>query len=140
MAIALYPTAEIAWARILERGWAIAIDEPYAAELLVISAGVDVDAVTHFRAWFVGAKMIEQNLTTQALTEADGAKFTRLQPVIDSLLKQQRQYDESNALIIPLGFEALPSDCDRCDDAQSLGGGSPAFQPRKPRTIQTIRR
>lgn len=136
--IALYPTADNAWARILERDWAVERDESYARELLAQSVGVDAVLIPHFRPWYVGAKMLEQNQDSQRITEAEGVKFTRLQPVIDSLLQLQRQYDEANALTIPPGFEAIPSDCDRCDS--SNGGTGVAGVARKPRRIQTVRR
>lgn len=134
---ALYPTADSAWTRILERGWGVALDESYARELLAQSVGADVLLALHFRPWYVGAKLIEQNISTQQITEAEGVKFTRLQPVIDSLLQSQRQYDEANALTIPTGFEAIPADCDRCDSAN--GGLGVVGVGRKPRTVQTVR-
>lgn len=134
MATPLYSTAEIAWSRILERGWGVSVDEPYALEILELSAGTDSDSDVHYRAFFVGAKLLEQNLTTQRITEADGAKFTRQQPVIDSLLNSQRQYDESKGLTIPDGFEAIPSDCDRCDTSGS-GGVIDGFV-RRPATVK----
>ena len=133
MPIPLYPTIDSAWARILERGWGLATDETYAKELIVVSAGRDADNLVHFRAWYVGAKLLEQNQETQRITEADGAKFTRLQPVIDSLLQAQRQYDEANALTIPTGYEATPIDRDRC-------GGAQAVEVRRPRQVRTVLR
>ncbi len=140
MAAPTYPTEDSAWARILERAWGLDTDETYAREMLLLSRGVDSESppVGHYRAWYVGAKLIEQNLETQAITEGDGAKFTRLQPVIESLLQIQRNYDVANGLTIPEGFEAIPASCDPCDTKNQCGGGSTGGY--RPRTVRTVTR
>lgn len=119
----LYVTLADALLRAKERSGATAIDDIYLTELLEMSAGIDPEFRTHFRPFFVSAKFLEQNLSKQALKEADGAKFTGLAKPIESLLQLQRAYDQAHDLVIPTAFQALPSDCDPCDKASAISGG-----------------
>ena len=122
-----------ALARAKERSGATDTDDEYLNELLGMSAAPDADSVIHYRPFYCAAKWIEQNRPAQTLSEAaGGTKFTGLQKPIDSLLALQRAYDEANDLDVPNGFEALPSDCDRCDQT------GPTSQTRyRPRSVVT---
>ncbi|MEM1240847.1 MAG: hypothetical protein AAGI45_13485 [Cyanobacteria bacterium P01_H01_bin.26] len=121
-----------ALARAKERSGATAADDEYLNELLTMSSALDADGLTHYRPFYCAAKWIEQNRPAQTLTEASGTKFTGLQKPIDSLLALQRSYDQANGLDVPDGFEALASDCDRCDQV------GPTSQTRyRPRSVAT---
>ena len=93
--------------RAKERSGATAVDDPYLTELLVISAGKDPNNVTQYRPFFVAAKWLEQNLSAQALSEADGVKFTGQATPIASLLALQASIDQALSLTIPPGMEAV---------------------------------
>ena len=122
-----------ALARAKERSGATDADDEYLNELLTLSAGVDADQVTHYRPFYCAAKWIEQNRPAQTLSEAaGGTKFTGLQKPIDSLLALQRAYDQAQDLDVPDGFEALPSDCDRCDQT-----GPTSLNRYRPRSVTT---
>lgn len=88
------------------QGQATTADDDWLTELLTMSAGVDAEAVTHYRPYYCAANLLQQKLSAQLLTEADGAKFTGYALPIASLLALQSAYDSANALVIPLGFEA----------------------------------
>ena len=120
-----------ALARVKERSGATDDDDTYLNELLDMSAGT-VGEVTHYRPFFCAARWMEQNQSTQQISEASGVKFTGLATPIDSLLQLQRAYDQAQKLTVPDGFEALPSDCDRCDQI----GPSSTIRYR-PRSIAT---
>ena len=121
-----------ALARAKERSGATDVDDDYLNELLTLSSGVDVDKVTHYRPFYCAAKSIEQNRPAQTLSEASGTKFTGLQKPIDSLLALQRAYDQAQGLTVPDGFEAIPSDCDRCDQT-----GPTSLNRYRPRSVTT---
>ena len=121
-----------ALARAKERSGATDADDDYLNELLTLSAGVDADQATHYRPFYCAAKWIEQNRTEQTLSEASGTKFTGLQKPIDSLLALQRAYDQAQGLTVPDGFEAIPSDCDRCDQI-----GPTSLNRYRPRSVVT---
>ena len=121
-----------ALARAKERSGATDADDDYLNELLTLSAGVDADQATHYRPFYCAAKWIEQNRTEQTLSEASGTKFTGLQKPIDSLLALQRAYDQAQGLTIPDGFEAIRSDCDRCDQI-----GPTSLNRYRPRSVVT---
>ncbi|MBE7384389.1 MAG: hypothetical protein F6J95_023620 [Leptolyngbya sp. SIO1E4] len=106
-----------ALARAKERSGATATDDTYLTELLQMSAAPDGGGTTHFRPFFAAAKWLEQNRTQQAISEADGAKFTGLATPIESLLALQYSYDQANGLTVPAGFEAVALDCVQCDGA-----------------------
>lgn len=110
-----YLVLATALARSKERSGAADTDDEFLTEVLEMSAGTDSLQVTHYRPFYTAAKWIEQNQPTHLLAKADGATFTGLMKPIDSLLQMQRAYDLANGLDIPDGFEAVPSDCDRCD-------------------------
>ena len=120
-----------ALARAKERSGASALDDAYLTELLAMSAGVDAEAITHYRPFYVAAKWIEQNQDAQTLTEADGAKFTGLAKPIESLLALQAAYDRANELTVPKGFEAAALDCVKCDGVSSTRTrrGTRSFAP-----------
>ena len=122
-----------ALARTKERSGATDADDAYLNELLGMSAGVDAQQVTHYRPFYCAARWIEQNRTAQTLSEASGTKFTGLQKPIDSLLTLQRAYDQAQDLDVPKGFEAIPSDCDRCDQT-----GPTSINRYRPRSVTTI--
>ncbi len=102
----MYTDLQASLARTKERSGATSADDSYLTELLILSAGVDASGVTHQRIFYVAAKFLEQNRAGQALSEADGAKFTGLAKPIASLLNMQAAYDIANQLIVPKGFEA----------------------------------
>jgi hypothetical protein len=106
-----YLDIDDALARAKERsqGQATTADDEWLEELLGMSAGATaaVPPVTHYRPYYCAAKLLEQKQSAQLLSEADGAKFTGLAKPIASLLALQAAYDSANALVIPLGFEAL---------------------------------
>jgi hypothetical protein len=104
-----YLDIDDALARAKERsqGQATSADDEWLEELLSMSAGKTLANVTHYRPYYCAAKLLEQKQSAQLLSEADGAKFTGLAKPIDSLLALQAAYDSANALVIPLGFEAL---------------------------------
>ena len=104
-----YLDIDDALARAKERsqGQATAADDEWLLELLAMSAGVDADAVTHYRPFYAAATLLQQRLASQTLTEADGAVFTGLAVPIASLLKLQAAYDSANRLAVPAGFEAI---------------------------------
>lgn len=83
-------------------------DDDWLTELLQMSAGV-AGGVTHYRPYYCAAKLLEQKLASQTISEADGAKFTGLAKPIASLLGLQAAYDSSNGLTVPVGFEASPA-------------------------------
>lgn len=91
--------------------------DDYATELLALSAGITEDViladVTHYRPFYVAAKLLEQDLDVQALSEADRVKFTGQAKPIASLLALQAAYDARYYLTIPVGFEALPVSADK---------------------------
>ena len=122
-----------ALARAKERSGATDADETFLNELLTLSKGADANQVTHYRPFYCAAKWIEQNRPQQTLSEAaGGTKFTGLQKPIDSLLALQRAYDQANKLEVPEGFEATPSDCDRCDQT-----GPTSLNRHRPRSVTT---
>ncbi len=89
--------------------------EVYISELLDISKSLDL--VPHYRPFIVAALILQQDLDGQAITEADGVKFTGLAKVIESLLGLQKSYDLSTGIEIPPGFsaqEAIDRLCDAC--------------------------
>jgi hypothetical protein len=95
--------------RAIERtqGQATLADEEWLTEMLTLSAGT-VESTTHYRPYYVAAKLLEQKLAAQTLSEADGAVFTGLATPIASLLNLQASYDSAMALTVPAGFEAIP--------------------------------
>lgn len=102
----MYLDLPAALARAKERSGATAADDEYLTELLTLSAGTGASNVTHYRPFLVAARWMEQNRAQQALSEADGAKFTGYALPIASLLQIQAAYDQANDLTIPAGFEA----------------------------------
>lgn len=104
--MAQYTVLSEALSRVKERSGATAADDAYLTELLVMSAGIDPNSVTHYRVFYCAAKWLEQSLGSQALTEADGVKFTGLAKPIASFLNMQAAYDTANQLTVPAGFEA----------------------------------
>lgn len=93
--------------RAKERSGATVVDDDYLTELLEMSAGIDPANQTHYRIFFVAAKWLEQNRPQQTLAVAEGVTFTGLAKPIASLLALQAAYDSANALVVPLGFEAV---------------------------------
>jgi hypothetical protein len=55
-----------------------------------------------YRPWYAAAKLLEQNLDVQALSQADGAKFTGQAVVIRSLYGIQQAIDVIDAADQPL--------------------------------------
>lgn len=102
-----YTTLVDALDRAKERSGAADVDDTYLTELLILSAGKAPDNTIHYRPFYVAAKWLEQNLASQQISEADGAKFTGQATPIASLLALQASYDSANELTIPKGFEAV---------------------------------
>jgi hypothetical protein len=75
-------------------------------DLLELSAGKDSSGVTHYRPWFVAARMVQQDPDIQSISEADKVVFTGWLPTIRSWLEDQMGYDASLALTIPPGYSA----------------------------------
>lgn len=90
-----------------ERSGVSGVADSVINEMLVMTAGTDGDNVTHYRGYYVAAKLIEQNRRDQALSAADGAQFTGLAVTIASLLGLQQGYDEANGLTVPDAFKAV---------------------------------
>lgn len=86
--------------------------DDFATELLTLTAGivkssvVGVPDVTHYRPFFVAARLLQTDLDVQALTEADRTKFSRQDIPIATLLQMQSAYDQLHDLVIPSGFAA----------------------------------
>lgn len=118
-----------ALARAKERSGATSADDVYLSELLDLSSALDKSSVRHYRPFYVAARWLEQSRTQQALSEADGAKFTGLAKPIASLMELQAAYDASNELAVPKGFEAVVADQDS-GSARSPRFGSGSFTPR----------
>lgn len=105
-----YTTLADALLRAKERSGATEVDDIFLTELLVFSAGKAPDGVNHYRPFLVAARWLEQNRAQQAISEAEGAKFTGLATPIASLLQLQLAYDRANELTVPQGFEAIPAE------------------------------
>lgn len=71
------------------------------------SAATDPNGTLTYRPYFVAAKVLQQDRTTQALDSAEGVKFTRMEPVIASLMAEQQSLDSSLQLEVPAGFAAI---------------------------------
>jgi len=125
-----YLVLSAALARAKERSGAASADDAYLTELLQLSAGRDPDNVVHYRPFLVGARWLEQNRAQQALSEADGAKFTGLLLPISSLLQLQAAYDKANNLTIPDGFEALSSEVTEQRQLRPFRIGSSSHTPK----------
>jgi len=73
------------------------------------SAGT-ANTITYYRPHYVAAVMLMQSRGDQTVTSADGAKFFgerkqwNLQPVIESMLREQQALDKALNLDIPDGF------------------------------------
>lgn len=100
-----YTTIAAAQARAIERSL-VAVDPGVVTELLTFSAGVAPNGVTHFRPYYVAAKLAEQDQSRQSIASADGATFTGLVRPIASLYATQAAIDSALELKIPAGFEA----------------------------------
>lgn len=89
-----------------ERSGVSGVADSVINDLLTMTVGTDGSGVTHYRGYYVAAKLIEQNRGDQTLSAADGAQFTGLAVTIASLLGLQQGYDEANGLIVPDAFKA----------------------------------
>lgn len=79
-----------------------------AANVSAAAAAVIALLLTHYRPFYVAAKLIEQRQAAQALSKAGDIVFTNLAVPIASLMALQAAYDAANALVLPAGFEAVP--------------------------------
>lgn len=61
---------------------------------------------TYFRPYYVAARQLQRNRDDQFLESSDGAKFTNLTRMIQSLLEEQLALDAKLALDIPEGYSA----------------------------------
>jgi hypothetical protein len=104
-----YTTLPAALARAIERtqGQATSADAPWLTELLTLSAALAPDGVLHLRPYYVAARFLEQKLSQQTISAADGAVFTGLAKPIASLFALQHAYDQAQGLAVPPGFEAV---------------------------------
>jgi len=87
-------------------GYATDTDNQLLTELLQLSAGLNIQDVTHYRPYLVAALFLEQSPQVQSLKEADGVVFSQLKDAIASLRNLQSAYDSSHNLTVPSGFEA----------------------------------
>jgi hypothetical protein len=100
----LYRDLNEALVRAKERSGNPSGADSFMTDLLYASAGKGrVDQGTCYRPFYVAAKWLEQDLSSQELSEASGAKFTGLKTPIRSLLDIQYGLDQD--LIVPKGFE-----------------------------------
>lgn len=60
-----------------------------------------------YRPYFVAAKILQQNRADVTLKSADGATFTNLEGMIQSLMDEQLRLDQSLNLEVPPGFAAV---------------------------------
>jgi hypothetical protein len=72
---------------------------------LIDSAGT-LNAVPFYRPYYVAARQLQRNRTDQALKQADGATFTNLATMIQSLLEEQKAIDTALGVDVPAGFSA----------------------------------
>jgi len=86
----------------------VILDDNFLNRLLTLSAGVNAQAETVYRVYYVAAKFLEQIRSQHTLSSADGAVFTGLAIPIASLLNLQFSEDLALGLIIPPGFESVP--------------------------------
>lgn len=112
----MYTVLAEALARAKERSGATSADDVYLTELLTLSAGKAPDAVTHYRPFYCAAKWMEQDKAKQALKKAGDVEFTGLAAPISSLVNLQASLDQALELTIPKGFEAIPPECQTCDN------------------------
>lgn len=61
---------------------------------------------TTYRPYYVAARQLQRNRPDQTIESADGAKFTNLTTMIQSLLEEQLAYDLANDLVVPEGYGA----------------------------------
>ena len=96
---------------------------------LVDSAGTK-DGTTYYRPLYVAAVMLMQSRPDQTVTAADGAKFFgsnkqwNLQPVIESMLREQRALDLALELEVPNGYDVntlLDALCGCQDEGEASG-------------------
>ena len=59
-----------------------------------------------YRPYYVAARQLQRNRSDQTIEAADGAKFTNLKAMIQSLLEEQLAYDLANNLAVPAGYGA----------------------------------
>lgn len=78
-----------------------------------LKGGRDIDGTqyasgtTIYRPYWVAAKLLQQNRPDQVLTGADGASFSNLVTMIQSMMDEQLRLDQSLGLEIPSGFAAV---------------------------------
>ena len=77
-----------------------------------------------YRSYYVSAKALQQNRRDQTVKQADGATFTNLQGMIDSLMDEALAIDTALDLNVPNGFVAT-TDLDGSMNAS--GGGTPVM-------------
>lgn len=79
-------------------------------EMLQDSKGMTEEFPTVYRPYYVAAKMLEQDLNKQQISEAGDVKFTGLVTTINSLMGLQASIDQALGLIVPQYFAAIPLD------------------------------
>lgn len=93
------------------------------------SAGT-ASSTIYYRPMYVGAVMLMQSRDDQTVTSADGAKFFgekkefNLQPVIESMLREQLALDTSLGLSVPDGYDVnslLNALCGCQDEGEAAG-------------------
>ena len=94
-------TAMLAMVETLAKG---AYDAAAAGMYLDLATGTDASGTTHYRPMWVAAKLITTN--TNQLTEGRGAVFVDPLGVVDEMLEQQLNYDETRALNVPDAYKA----------------------------------
>jgi len=117
----MYTDKELAFDRAKQLAGIDTLDfakDDYINELLELSAGSVTDSseagveviTTHYRPFITAARLLEQDLDIQFLSEADRAKFTGQAVPIASLLQMQASYDAKYGLAVPDGFAAVISE------------------------------
>lgn len=81
-----------------------AYDLDTAGTYLDLSVGMDDASVTHYRPFWVAAKLIQTN--PSQVTDTSKATFVDPQDAADNLLEQQQNYDDHYALTVPEAYRA----------------------------------
>lgn len=71
---------------------------------LDLSVGTDAASTTHYRPFWVAAKLIQTN--PSQVTDTSKASFVDPLGVADNLLEQQQNYDDNFALTVPDAYQA----------------------------------
>ena len=78
------------------------------------SSALNAEGLQHYRPYYVSARQLQRNRDDQFLTKADGAEFSNLTIMIQSLLEEQLALDTKLGLIVPDGYgaqEAIDAHC-----------------------------